>query len=132
MSLSNDQIRVKVAELLGAKWRKYGSCIALTFDPKWGTVTTITEDAYVHPDIPDYPLSLDACAEGFENGMTDDQHKTYRQHLWKMVLKEHPFPQDFEAFREVVVNGVGIQNRLYLSATAKQRCLAFIATMEGK
>lgn len=110
MTLSNDQIRVKVAELCGYKrvpdltrrdqWVKDGCHYQLLCNGH--------EMSAGITYLPNYPLSLDACAEGFLNNLTDDQ-----AHKMNEILYDDPTVKNM--FRP----------------SARSLCLAFIQTMEN-
>lgn len=106
---TNDQIRVKVAELCGKctceKWTQIKEWVEYNQDAEYQCDKCGEKSERQHHDIPNYQLSLDACAEGFEN----IQHMTLSESAKYCTL---------------------LHNNIF--ADAKSRCLAFIAVKEGK
>lgn len=109
---SNSSLRVRIAEAQG--WKR----------------SELITDLWYHQDsphcqdgeyceeelIPDYPNSLDACAQ-FEAGLTDETQR------WKYIseLIDITQAESMEVHSEVFV---------VATATAHQRCLAYLATIE--
>lgn len=95
--MTNDEIRIKVAEAMGFTntsfvcWRGH-------------------LDGYERR-IPNYPEDLNACAE-FEATLTDDEWTDYLNQLYFITFKV----------------GAKDRDRQAVSATARQRCLAYLKT----
>lgn len=109
--LTNDTLRVRIAEALG--WTD------LIFR---GIVKPIEHDFIGRPptmdegwlaSLPDYENDLNACAQ-FEAGLTEEQWEVYIEHLRGITARAHPKID---------------QLRRKVSATALQRCLAYLATV---
>lgn len=98
--MNNDEITRAIAKEMG--WTNFDPDFLIACHPQKGWIT-----------IPDYPLSLDACAE-FEKGLTSSEHWSFRAELWGITEAD---PSQ--------VNGEE-HNRRYISATALQRCEAFL------
>ena len=106
-ALTDKELRIKVAELLGWKnirvdWDYFD------YQDDTGLVAT-NEIGYTLP-LPDYPQDLNACADMEKSLIHTPDESTwseYREHLVGMLGKEWGF------------------------ATARQRCEAFILTMEA-
>lgn len=96
--MTNEEIRIKVAEAMG--WEVISDTLCNVKPDKNG-------DPEIEPiaPLPNYPEDLNACAE-FEKMMTDEEHNRYRAHLYGMTFNPR------ECF----------------SATARQRCLAYLKT----
>ena len=101
MNLTDEEIRIKVAEAMG--WK----------------VNPVVHNLGIHPQLqrghhilPDYPADLSACAE-FEKSLTDEEHLRYRVRLWNVVITE---------------GDETTWDRQFISATARQRCIAFLKT----
>lgn len=112
--LSDEALRIGVAECLG--WE-------LLLPPHNGRMMgrkplQINEGSPNWLLMPDWPNDLNACA-AFEKGLTDDEHFDYRLHLWNLTWKNKPW------------TGLREENRAYFSATARQRCIAFLK-VKGK
>jgi hypothetical protein len=140
--MTNEKMRVKIAELLGFKWfawinTRFSFPLSMNSKATFETLPSfrflaLWDDAHPHPKcstqcfteeefalpmdddcfrfVPNYPSSLDACAE-FEKGLTDMQWVRYLQELASVVK----LPKQAE-----------IQIRQYVHATAPQRCEAFL------
>lgn len=106
--MNNDEIRIAVAKLCG--WTNIGHGFTGEL------IGLIKERGFFV--VPNYPLSLDACAE-FEKGLKSSEHWSFRAELWRITEAD---PRQ--------VNGEE-HNRRYISATALQRCEAFLR-MKGK
>ena len=63
-------------------------------------------------NVPNYPEDLNACAS-FEATLTDAEHLRYRVQLWNVVITE---------------GDETTWDRQFVSATARQRCLAYLKT----
>lgn len=99
--MTNEEIRIKLAESLA--WRKTPFGDSIGDHPRtWRTLS----------DLPNYPESLDACAE-FEATLTWKEHLSFRKHLWDIVITLGP--ED-------------TWDRQFVSADAKTRCLAYLKT----
>ncbi len=104
-AMTNDEIRIKIAESLG-----------------WSQPFGATGD-WQRPDgsmtrwcmVPNYPESLDSCAE-FEVRLITGERATYREHLAQVC------DRDFYAGTHWSTCSV--------HASAKQRCLAYLKTKE--
>lgn len=71
---------------------------------------------YLHDmRYPSYTTSLDACRE-MEKVLTDNQHREFRSHLWRITDNRDLEFTDTNA-------------RQYVSSTAAQRCEAFLRTI---
>jgi hypothetical protein len=135
MSTDAEQIKVRVAEAMGWKFdhrykgsRQYAEIIVIAKDGKdVGSVfpgdlhTARGREMLASAGIPDYPNSLDACAQ-FEATLTEDEWDNYCDELlWADGRAGH---SNYTACR------VG------LTATPLQRCKAFLAARspakEGK
>lgn len=109
MSMTNEQIRIAVAEALG--WE----CYEGVYVKGDGSTPRVMGDAphKVYDLIPNYPESLDACAE-FENDAPED----YWIELWRVVLGH-----------KAVMNEANLA--LFGKATPLQRCEALLR-LKGK
>lgn len=110
-------LRVKVAELLGMGqhvWSKSpGDVPCIGFIPQCQLCMIKTDenganDLCIMAEFPDYPNDLNACAE-FEKGLTITQYDLFALQLNRLCEEDR-----------------------VLSATATQRCRAFVALHEGK
>lgn len=100
MNLTNEEIRIKVAEAHGTMRWSYAlptKCIGAS--------------------VPNYPEDLNACAE-FEATLTDDELWEYSKLLMDYRQAANGFPL---ASRSEVLK--------LQKATARQRCIAFIKTL---
>lgn len=98
MNLTNEEIRIKLAESLA--WRKTPFGDSIGDHPRtWRTLS----------DLPNYPESLDACAE-FEKTLTECERRAYFFHLFGTQRLE-----DGDLWKAV-------------AATPRQRCLAYLKT----
>lgn len=121
MTLSNDQIRVKVVELLGWTHQPTEVIHGWHVNEHW-------LDAKGKPaELPNYPLSLDACSEGFEKGLNPAQLSLYATHLETLVRQDNILGKNSNK-----VSSSRLIDILLILATPLQRCLAFIKTMENK
>lgn len=111
MNLTDEEIWIKVAEACGwvkqhhtvsgrSVWRKNGEFATGGWADHW------------FQELPNYPADLNACAE-FEKTLTDEEHLRYRVRLWNVVITE---------------GDETTWDRQFISATARQRCLAFLKT----
>ena len=108
-ALTDEEIRIKVAELLGwvsngaGAWHKDGAVRKLVFEDGEGRFRD------THP-LPNYPRDLNACHE-FEKTLADGQWTLYTDML-------------------TPVDTHYVQRRHCAHATARQRCEAFIIAKE--
>ena len=110
MNLTDEEIRIKAAEAMGWKWNTSTDIGGKAFPECW-----IHDDhgfAWHIVDLPNYPADLNACAE-FEKSLTEEEHLRYRVRLWNVVITE---------------GDETTWDRQFISATARQRCIAFLKT----
>lgn len=112
MTLTDEEIRIKVAESLGykdleTKWEKYHQWECPDGRVRFGTIA----DKYAC--LPNYPESLDACAE-FEATLTEEEWETYADYL--LWSEDEPGHSNYTACK------------IGCSATPRQRCLAYLKT----
>ncbi len=108
--MNDDALRVMLAELCG--WQRYH---------EKGDTTTFWEGYNpqgkfcLFGDVPNYPRSLDACHEA-EKMLTDEQANSYMNAIHDPIdpMGDAGWKTDF----------------LYLTATARQRTLALILTLQ--
>lgn len=112
--MNNTQLRISIAEALGAKWHWIAdrSGTFLTFKEWDGEVVKPYEPhtrSFIGCDVPDYPNDLNACHD-MESALTEEQWKTYcvplggRNTYWsgaKKMLHATPL-QKCEAFLKAV------------------------------
>ena len=112
MNLTNEEIRIKVAESLGAKWHSVLTTpkierLVLAFR-QWTDLGAnrwdLPDGRALSHDVPNYPEDLNACAE-FEKTLTDKE-------LWQIDAILFNLPDCRAPF----------------VATARQRCLAYLKT----
>lgn len=109
--LSQLEVNVRLAELLGWKCINTTGEHAVGFDP---AITAKGEPAVACiARVPRYCSSLDECAK-VEAGLSKEQFECYRWILWGICKSAE----------------VGVWHRSYLSATARQRAEALIATLQ--
>lgn len=109
--MTNEEIRIKVAEAMGA--RLWNNPTESGPSQLWGFQVPSPSEVFARMWLcgeadcllPDYPKDLNACAE-FEKTLTDEEHNRYRTHIYGMTFNPR------ECF----------------SATARQRCLAYLKT----
>lgn len=116
--LGQAELRVKVAELRGWEEVVWASLDSLEGLPPLGH--EYGRDSG-HCQIPDYPNDLNACAE-FEKGLKPIQRFEYANAL--------------EEALDLIPEGHGLglrehRNFAYATATAEDRCRAFVAVMEA-
>lgn len=108
--MTNEQIRIAVAEECG--WKR------ATHAKGWNT----PNGTYIGESLPNYPESLDACAE-FEKGLTATELVEYNSNL-KLIIN-----------RDRVKRGLGTHPLAAYDfewhATPLQRCEAFLR-LKGK
>ena len=112
--MTDNELRVKVAELLG--WTE---CATQSVDLNNGVSVQPmglerTGDKYKQM-LPDYPNDLNACHEMESSLNTTDLVELYCTLLFGYIDQKSKY-----------------QGWLTIHATAKQRCLAFVKTMEAK
>lgn len=72
--------------------------------------------------LPNYPASLDACAE-VEAKLTDKEHEEFQRLLWASCRKDHAYKYSY-AVGEIP------ERRSFVSATAAQRCEALCRALD--
>lgn len=113
---TDEEIRVRVAELLGWQVTRNNEIFTLA-SPKNPEFFSSLEPINVLAFIPSYPADLNVCAEmektlgGFHGCPLTGEVFDYFDHLITICVVEKTF--------------VGF-------ATARQRCIAFITTKEGR
>jgi hypothetical protein len=116
--MTNEEIRIKVAEAMGA--RLWNNPTQSGPSQLWGFQVPSPSEVFARMWLcgeadcllPDYPKDLNACAE-FEKMLTDEEHFSFRKHLWDIVIKLGP--ED-------------TWDRQFVSADAKTRCIAYLRT----
>lgn len=106
MTLTDEKIRIKVAESMG--WINFHQAENGDGNTLMGWWRGPPRTSLA---IPNYPESLDACAE-FESALTPLEFEEYRWILWDLCKRLQ--------FTE--------WHRAYLSSTPRQRCLAYLKT----
>ena len=125
--MTNEEIRIKVVEAMGLKFVRAGNIKMPNAQEMWpdhwqdtrgkrkridGSIVGITVA------LPNYPESLDACAE-FEATLTDEEQQEYFYQLNEEVGLVSPRSPawlfEWSVFKLV-------------TATARQRCLAYLKT----
>lgn len=124
MNLTDEELRIKVAEACGWTWATETEIAGKMFHACW------THDkhgfAYASYELPNYPLDLNACAE-FEATLTDEEKASYV----KFLNASHPTSDIFHPNQ----NERGFNNKLaaevfgLVAATAAQRAEAFLRTL---
>lgn len=129
--MTNDEIRIAVAEELGWKWWSFvdsaGESFFMLVTPRsiWpiehgrGGVMCQRPTSWVDEDFsgaPDFPNDLNACAE-MEHAILDTEWIAYKEALVSVTgaLKKAGIGELQE-----------LDTRLLISATARQRCEAFL------
>ena len=114
--MTNEEIRIKVAEAMGWQCEKVqnedGHGVRFGHTMRWRCPGDTRIAHFLPTEPPNYPESLDACAK-FEATLTDEEHLRYRVQLWNVVITEGD---------ELT------WDRQFISATARQRCLAYLKT----
>jgi hypothetical protein len=100
--MTDEQMKISIAESVGYKELFMDNGKSM-IPQRWES--PYDEFCYVAERLPDYFNDRNACAE-FEKTLTDAEHDAYRAHIWEMTF----MPRDC------------------FSATARQRCLAFLKT----
>jgi hypothetical protein len=113
------QLQIRVAELLG--WKVYdsrsvGFVLESPTGNKWAQFST-AEIAWGASCIPDYPFDLNACHEA-ERTLTEEQKWTQI----KLIVSWEPSSLPILSRSEALT---------LATATAEQRCRAFVKTMEA-
>jgi hypothetical protein len=118
--MTNEEIRIKIAEVMGLKFVRAGHIKMPNAQEMWPDHWQDTRGKRKRIDgsivgipvaLPNYPESLDACAE-FEKTLTDDEWNTYCAVIVSMSL--------WDRATDTV--------RRILQVTALQRCLAYLKT----
>jgi hypothetical protein len=123
MNLTNEEIRIKIAESLG-KFRikplkrttRKGKD-----DPNGVRIWYCDEHhggAATYAEIPNYPESLDACTEFEKTLLTEEDQTDYWVHLIMICGAEAREKKD--------INRIGTFYQI--TATPKQRCFAYLRT----
>lgn len=99
--MTDEQINIKIAKLCG--WTEIEPCTCC----KWQSRGFRPEGSQHKKHLPNYTADLNACHE-FEKAMTDEDHACFRKQLGE------------------VVGDVPYFCRKFTSATARQRCEAFL------
>lgn len=110
MNLTDEEIRIQVAEAMG--WHEEKEPVGSANASAWWH-NNDRYPSYLMP-VPNYPADLNACAE-FEKSLTEEEHLRYRVRLWNVVITE---------------GDETTWDRQFISATARQRCLAYLKTKE--
>lgn len=114
--MTNEEIRIKVAEAMGARWHSVltgpqSERLVLAFS-QWTNLGPLrwklSDGRILSPQISNYPESLDACAE-FEKTLTTEQRHDYVRALRHITEAWDAMPEFTTTF-----------------ATARQRCLAYL------
>lgn len=113
MNLTDEEIRIQVAE--ACEWLKQHHTVSgRSVWRKNGITTNEGWNDHWFEELPNYPESLDACAE-FEKTLTDAEQPRYALNLWEQLTgAPHIFKDSFK----------------FATATARQRCLAYLKTKE--
>lgn len=118
-----EEIRIKVAEAMGLDATTKTICpfckgntpyeagddYGITIWAKCKKCNNTGKVEPYHTGLPNYPADLNACAS-FEATLTDEEHREFRNQLGE------------------VVGDVALFCRKMISATAHQRCLAYLKT----
>jgi len=115
-ALTNDKIRVSVAEAVG--WTGIHEEDRSGFGGYRGYRVTIPGYCYVD-FVPNYPADLNACAEAERMIVTKLQEVAYIEHLTAILNRDND-----GTFRKLGAGPID-----YARASARQRCEAFILTM---
>ena len=92
MTFTDEEIRIKVAEAMGARWHcvltgPQSERLVLAFS-QWTNLGPLrwelSDGRILSPQISNYPESLDACAE-FEKTLTDEELEAYREHISELL-----------------------------------------------
>jgi hypothetical protein len=105
--MTPEQKRMAIAEARGWKYIARSSTI-VSWCFKCMAIVGINPKTSFAEQVPDYLNDLDAMHEA-EAGLSYDQHRTFRKHLWWETVGRDP--------------------RQFVSATAAQRADAFILTL---
>lgn len=117
-ALSDDELRIRVAKLLGWEVHTWKGLPSLAEDPtekQWIRRRVLLRES----ELPNYPRDLNACHE-MEMTLTKEQFQDYTHRLFiRFHIEENGKTADYPPDRTV------------MCATARQRCEAFVLTMEG-
>lgn len=112
---SNEELRIKVAELCGFK-----NVLTGAFGDVWADDADRMGDyPAARIEVPNYPADLNAMAEA-EKVLTDDQHQYFRNELKKQCCGD---------WIDSPVGAYPSVERLYQSRSARQRAIVFVATL---
>ena len=102
--MTDEQMRIAIADACGIAVYEEPDGSGL-WSCKGSYKTGISKEHAQRVSLPNYLNNLNACAE-FEKTLTDEEHNHYRAHIYGMTFNPR------ECF----------------SATARQRCIAFLKT----
>jgi len=113
--MTDEEKRVKIAEACGygPKLERWKYTDHVSGDPSYQNALG---RVYLLSELPDYLNSLDAMHEA-EKTLSDEDHRILRTHLWQLTTPNQTNGWDLK------------HNRDYSSATARQRCDAFLLTL---
>lgn len=111
-ALSDEQLRIKVAEALGWSGIYQGAMNLFGAPPTEDRKKLLDAIIVLH----DWPHDLNACHE-MEKSIREDQRAIYRAYLLELFCKE---------------NGYSNNGWAWVHATARQRCVAFLMTVMEK
>jgi len=106
--MTPDQQRIAIATFCG--WTDFEWAVLL-----FGSYTK-GDNIWRGKEVPNYPNDLNACQE-MEKTLTDRQHKAFRRHLFSDIESDHDAGEGEN------------DERYFVSATAAQRCEAFLKTL---
>jgi hypothetical protein len=106
-ALADEELRIKVAELLG--WRNIRIDFSY-FDYQDDTGLIANDKIGYTLPLPDYPRDLNACHEMENSSLDFKQSPKYNEWLFEIACREGWHPE---------------------RATARQRCEAFVLTMDA-
>jgi len=104
--MTPQEINLTIAELCGWTWNHADEWCWEHVDGSTSSSVPVRAKS-----LPNYHASLDACAT-FEATLTDVEHSAYRGELWNTAMAETG----------------DLHSRAFVSATAPQRCEAFLRT----
>ena len=115
--LTDEKLRVEAAKALG--WTEVCPCT----ENHWGEPWSGFEGRLrgLPGDVPDFPRDLNACRE-FEEALDHEAKWRYGKELRRLTGNLGPRGGEFE------MNALGCFHLAH--ATARQRCLALLATLE--
>lgn len=117
-ALSDEELRIKVAELCGWEISPFGSGI-ICFNEELDKQRA-PEDDGIRFSLPDYPHDLNACHEMEKAAEVDEYVPTLYEVITGYPLK----------IMQNQGQAIDLMNWVY-NATARQRCEAFVLTMEN-